>query len=190
MSFQAYLDNIQAKTGKSPEDFKKLAEKKGLLKEGVKAGDIVGWLKKDFELGHGHAMAIYTVFKGTKEGKVEKDEAIDKYFDGPKSGWRPAFDELMKNISKFGNDITIGPGNTYLSILRGKSKMAIVQGTKDRMDIGIKRKGAAATDRFEPAGSWNAMVTHRVRIHDKKQIDKELIEWFRLAYEAAGTKGG
>ncbi len=30
MSFQAYLDNIKAKTGKTPEDFKKLAEKKGL----------------------------------------------------------------------------------------------------------------------------------------------------------------
>jgi hypothetical protein len=72
MSFQAYLDNIQAKTGKSPEDFKKLAEKKGFLqkgklKEGVKAGQIVDWLKKDFELGHGHAMAIFALFKGKKE---------------------------------------------------------------------------------------------------------------------------
>ena len=67
MSFQAYIDNIKAKTGKSPEDFKKLAEKKGLLKPGVKAGEIVDWLKKDFDLGHGHAMAIYAAFKGKKE---------------------------------------------------------------------------------------------------------------------------
>lgn len=63
MSFQAYIDNIHAKTGKLPEDFKKLAEKKGLLKAGVKAGDITNWLKEDFELGHGHAMAIYKSFK-------------------------------------------------------------------------------------------------------------------------------
>ena len=67
MSFQAYIDNIKAKTGKSPEDFKKLAEKKGLLKPGVKAGEIVDWLKKDFDLGHGHAMAICAAFKGKKE---------------------------------------------------------------------------------------------------------------------------
>ncbi|WP_462251586.1 DUF4287 domain-containing protein [Ferruginibacter sp.] len=67
MSFQAYIDNIKAKTGKSPEDFKKIAEKKGLLKPGVKAGEIVAWLKKDFDLGHGHAMAIYAAFKGKKE---------------------------------------------------------------------------------------------------------------------------
>ena len=69
MSFQAYLDNIKTKTGKGPEDFKKLADKKGFTKngklaDGVKAGAIVQWLKEDFELGHGHSMAIYALFKG------------------------------------------------------------------------------------------------------------------------------
>src|SRR5580704_17670957 len=52
MSFQAYIDNIKSKTGKTPEDFKKLAEKKGLLKPSVKAMEIVGWLKKDHGLGY------------------------------------------------------------------------------------------------------------------------------------------
>lgn len=72
MSFQAYLDNIQAKTGKSPEDFRKLAAKKGFtekggLKPGVKAGEIIAWLKADFGLGHGHAMAIVALLKGAKK---------------------------------------------------------------------------------------------------------------------------
>ena len=72
MSFQAYLDNIQTKTGKSPADFKKLADSKGFttkgkLKAGVKAGEIVQWLKDDFELGHGHAMALVALFKGSKK---------------------------------------------------------------------------------------------------------------------------
>lgn len=72
MSFQAYLDNIEAKTGKSPEDFKKLGEEKGFLEGGklvptIKAGEIIEWLKKDFDLGHGHAMAIVALFKGKKE---------------------------------------------------------------------------------------------------------------------------
>ena len=71
MSFQAYLDNIQQKTGKTAEDFKKLAEKKGFLQKGklkpdVKAGQIVAWLKEEFELGHGHSMAIFAYFKGKK----------------------------------------------------------------------------------------------------------------------------
>jgi Domain of unknown function (DUF4287) len=73
MSFQAYLDNIKEKTGKGPAEFKKLAEKKGFLQKGklkpaVKAGEIVAWLKSEFELGHGHAMAIFALFKGKKPG--------------------------------------------------------------------------------------------------------------------------
>lgn len=71
MSFQAYLTNIQAKTGKSPADFRALAEKMGFTKNGrlaagVKAHAIIQWLKDDFQLGHGHAMAIFTLLKGTK----------------------------------------------------------------------------------------------------------------------------
>ena len=48
-----------------------LARKKGFtendrLATGVKAGAIVKWLKQDFQLGHGHAMAIYALLKGSK----------------------------------------------------------------------------------------------------------------------------
>ena len=72
MSLQAYLTNIKTKTGKTPEDFRQLAEKKGLLKPGTKAGEIVAWLKEDFDLGHGHAMAIYAVLSGKKDPAKEK----------------------------------------------------------------------------------------------------------------------
>lgn len=73
MSFEAYLRNIEAKTGKSADDFRKLAEWKGLtrggqLAPGVKSGMIVKWLKQDYGLGHGHAMAIVAVLKGKKRG--------------------------------------------------------------------------------------------------------------------------
>ncbi len=62
MSFQAYLDNIEDKTGKTPNDFIALAKGKG-FNESTKAGEIVTWLKADFELGHGHAMALVHVIK-------------------------------------------------------------------------------------------------------------------------------
>ncbi len=71
MSFQAYINNIKEKTGKGPEDFKKLADKKGFTSKGVllpevKAATILAWLKEDFDLGHGHSMAIYALLKGSK----------------------------------------------------------------------------------------------------------------------------
>jgi hypothetical protein len=74
MSFQGYLRTIKEKTGKGPADFRQLAEKKGFTKNGeltAKAGDITNWLKTDFDLGHGHAMAIYALLKGIKNEDSE-----------------------------------------------------------------------------------------------------------------------
>lgn len=69
MSFQAYIDNIKTKTGKSVQDFKKLAQERGFYVDGkipkeIKVTQITDWLKKEFELGHGHAVAIVAALKG------------------------------------------------------------------------------------------------------------------------------
>lgn len=63
MSFQSYLNNIKAKTGKTPEDFREAAIAAEVLKPGVTATEIVQWLAKDYDLGRGHAMCIFAVFK-------------------------------------------------------------------------------------------------------------------------------
>lgn len=71
MSFQAYLDNIERKTGNKPDQFlqwgvnKGFATSRGLL-PGVKAGTVVSALKEEFGLGHGHAMAIVALLKGAR----------------------------------------------------------------------------------------------------------------------------
>jgi len=69
MSFAAYLRNIETNTGVTPDQFRRLAVDKGFatadaLAPGVKAGQVVNWLKADFSLGHGHAMAIVALLKG------------------------------------------------------------------------------------------------------------------------------
>lgn len=92
MSFQAYLDNIEAKTGKTPNDFIALAKEKGFSTD-TKTGEIVTWLKTDFNLGHGHAMAMAHVIKnGPKisdkhvdSGGSHSDESDTLRLDGLKS---------------------------------------------------------------------------------------------------------
>lgn len=66
MTFKAYLENIQAKTGKSPEEFLELAKKKGFVKNGkivAKYAELLGWLKSDMGLGHGHANTMILYFR-------------------------------------------------------------------------------------------------------------------------------
>lgn len=62
MTFQAYLDNIKAKTGKTPEDLRTLAEAAGVYRPDMKASELVDWLTT-FDLGHGHSMAVWKVWK-------------------------------------------------------------------------------------------------------------------------------
>lgn len=92
MSFQAYLDNIETKTGKTPNDFIELAKVKGFDKD-TKAGELVAWLKQDYGLGRGHAMALVHVIKnGAKisdkhvnSGGSHSDNSNEILLDGIKN---------------------------------------------------------------------------------------------------------
>jgi Domain of unknown function (DUF4287)/Domain of unknown function (DUF5655) len=182
MSFQAYLDTVKAKTGKTPTDFAKLAKEKGLTKH----GEIVAWLKSDFDLGHGHANAVVAVLLKSNSRKASGDEKLGALFSGKKARWREASETLLVRINAFGDDVEIAPNETYVNILRGKKKFAILQASSvDRLDLGIKLKGEPTEGRLEAAGSWNTMVTHRVRIADPSELDDEVLAWLKRAYEAS-----
>lgn len=181
MSFQAYIDNVKAKTGKTPEDFRLLAEQKEL----VKTGEIIVWLKSEFELGHGHANAIAHLITQHGQEAVSAEDAIAAHFTGKKAVWRASYDALLAKIADFGGDVEVAATKSYLSLLRGSKKFGIVQVSAERLDIGIKRKNAEPTERFEASGSWNNMVTHRVRISAPEQIDADVLAWLQQAYDAA-----
>ena len=92
MSFQAYLDNIEEKTGKTPSEFIALAKAKGFDDPKTKAGVIIDWLKADFDLGRGHAMAIVHIIKKGAEigekhvnsGNTHSDPSNQLNLDGKK----------------------------------------------------------------------------------------------------------
>lgn len=183
MSFQAYLDTVKEQTGKTVADFRTLADEQGLNQH----GEVVRWLKDDFALGHGHATAVAAALLKAGHATTPPDTKIGAVFSGKKAVWRPIYDALWSALQGFGDDVGTAPTDTYVSFIRGpkRGKIAIVQPGAGHLDIGIKRKGVKATGRFEAAGAWNSMVTHRVRIVDASQIDTELMEWLRAAYESA-----
>jgi CheY-like chemotaxis protein len=185
MSMQAYYDSITAKTGKTPEQLIELARADGLLEPGTKAGQVITWLKENYELGRGHAMAIVATIKKQAEPEPSTEEKVARHFGGKKAGWRPVYDGLIQKVSAFGSDVNVLPGATYLSLRRGGKKFAIVHVTAERLDVGIKLKDAQAHERLEAAGAWNSMVTHRVRIHRAAEIDQELLGWLKRAYATA-----
>ena len=96
MSFQAYLDNIEAKTGLTPRQFIDLAHAKG-FDQATKATPIVQWLADDYGLGRGHAMAlVHVITKGPQisdkhvaSGTAHSDPSNTLWLDGKATNPNP-----------------------------------------------------------------------------------------------------
>lgn len=181
MSFQAYLDTVKEQTGKTVADFRALAAKRGLTKH----GEIVAWLKQEFGLGYGHATAVAAALLRADPFKSPKGEKVEAIFSGRRAIWRGLYDTLWTTVGQLGDDLDIAPTDSYVSLRRSGRKFAIVQPGAAFLDLGIKRRGVEPTERFQVAGSWNSMVTHRVRLTDAAQIDTEVLDWLRAAYQNA-----
>ena len=177
-----YLRNLEEKTGKKIEEWTKLANSSGFDKH----GEIVNFLKTTHGIGHGYANFIVHTAKQSHAGSAEDpNDLVIAQYKG-KEGLKPWYDKLIKAINKFGADVEVSPKKAYVS-LRRKKQFAIIQpSVKTRLDVGLNIKGIAPSGNVEAAGSWNSMCTHRIRIEDEKQVNKDLINWIKQAYDQAG----
>ena len=77
------------------------------------------------------------------------------------------------------------PKPILTTLFRKDKKFGLVQVSAKRLDIGIKLPGTKPKGRFESAGAWNSLVTHRVKIDSPEEIDADLYTWLRQAYDKA-----
>lgn len=180
-ALQSMINNLPEKTGKPMAEWLKVVARSGKQKH----GEIVNVLKSDFGIGHGYANLIAQTHLGAGSPASDGNELVDAQYKGGKEGLRPVYDALVKMLNGFGKDVEISPKKTYVSIRRSKQFALIQPSTKDRVDVGINLKGVAAGPRLEASGSFNAMVSHRVRVSGKSEINDELKGWLKKAYEAA-----
>lgn len=174
--------SLKEKTGKSLDQWTSLAAKSGKGKH----GEIVAWLKAEHGMTHGYAnLVAHTTLKSDAGSKAAAgDDLVAEMFAGDKAALRPIYDALMARILAFGGDIEQAPKKGYMSLRRSAQFATLHPSTKTRFDVGLKLKGVAPAGRLEAAGSWNAMVTHRVRLESADQVDEEVVGWLRAAYEA------
>jgi hypothetical protein len=174
--------NILEKTGKPVAEWVKAVKKAGLEKH----GQIVNFLKSEHGFGHGYAgLVAHEALKSSADHFDDQDLVAAKYA-GPKADLKPIYDQVIKAVQGFGKDVELAPKKAYVS-LRRKKQFALVQpSTKTRLDIGINIKGKAPKGRLEASGSFNAMVSHRVRLESAADFDAEVKGWLKEAYEAAG----
>ncbi len=179
---ESMIRNLKEKTGKTLDQWMKIAVKSKL----VKHGEIVKFLKSEHGVTHGYANLIALKTLKTDAGSASSaGELVDKQYAGAKADLRPVYDKLIATVKKFG-DVDVSPKKAYVSLRHAKQFAILQPSTATRLDVGIKLKGVAPKGRLESSGSFNSMVTHRVRVETAKDVDKQLVVWLRHAYDDAG----
>jgi predicted transport protein len=177
---QSMIRNLEEKTGRSLVEWVEHARQSGFARH----GEIVRHLKADHGFTHGYANLV-AIRALEPEAAGEADDLVSAQYSGAKANLRPLYDALIEKVAGFGADVEVAPKKAYVS-LRRRRQFAIIQtGTASRLDVGLNLKGSDPTERLEPSGSFNSMVSHRVRVSSLDQIDEELLGWLRSAYEAA-----
>lgn len=172
---------LRAKTGRSLSDW--IAIARGCPETGHMK--TVGWLKRAHGLGHGHANTIVHALNDSAAILHDKDELLAAMFAGPKAAMLEVHTAVIAALDELGSDIELSPKKGYVSFRRSKQFALGQPSTRDRYDLGLVLKGEAPNRRLEAAGSWNGMVTHRVRISAPGEVDAAVKAWLRDAYERA-----
>ena len=173
-AMESMVRNLEQKTGKPLAHWIDVAKKSGAEKH----GEIVKHLKDKHGLGHGYANMVAHSVHATA------DDLVGSQYSGAKAALRPIYDAILEKVQKFG-EVEVSPKKTYVS-LRRKKQFAIVQpSTATRVDVGLNLKDEPPTNRLEPSGSFNSMVTHRVRLASANDVDAELLAWLKKAWDRA-----
>ena len=173
--------NLEESTGKSMDEWVKIARES----DETKHMKMLKYLQENYGISYGYANTIATQAR-IPEGEAPKsgDDLLDAQYS-KKESLRPIYDAIIAGVEGFGDDVEISSKKAYVSLRRSKQFALVQPSTKTRVDVGIKIKGYEPTGKLEAAGSWNSMVSHRVRVTAVDQVDDELIGWLRLAYEEA-----
>jgi Domain of unknown function (DUF4287)/Domain of unknown function (DUF5655) len=173
--------NLEVKTGKSFDAWVALAKKNNFAKH----GEIVAWLKTEHAFSHGYANSVALAVLQADSAAPDGDDLVAAQYAGTKSGLKPIHDALIKMATSLGKDVEVSPKKTCVSLRRSKQFALFQPSTATRVDLGINLKGVAPNGRLEAAGSFNAMVSHRVRLESVKDVNAEVKVWLKAAYDAA-----
>ena len=180
--FQAMRGNIAEKTGKPFEAWIKLATDSGIGK--FKA--LADHMKSEYGLTHGYAQMIAwgVIDPARLEAGNQDQNMVDELYTGKKAPLRPIYDKLVEKGKSLDKEIDMVICKTYTS-LRSKSQFAIfVPKTNSAVDVELAMPpDMKKSPRLETIKSSYPKFSHRIRISDPKEIDKEVLSAVKAAFD-------
>ena len=175
-ALQTMIANMHEKTGKSLQEWSAILKEKNFAKH----GEALKFLKGEHGVTHGFANTIILLSKE----KVDDMDLVTNQYKG-KENLMPIYELLISLVKTFGEDVTITPKKTSVSIIRKRQFALIKPATKTRIDLGLKLKDKPETERLGNSGPFGTMCTHRVQLTNASEVDSELLDWLKEAYSKA-----
>ena len=133
----------------------------------------------------------WSAFRFKRTGRQQPTETVllTQQFAGARGAARPIYEQLVREASQLGSDVGLAVRKTYVALVRGKQFAVLSSRSDGGLDIGLKRKGVEHTARFSQADNFGSgSITHKATLAGAGDIDSELLEWLRAAYEGAGPQ--
>jgi len=169
--------NLEKKTGRSMPEWIAEVEGSGLTRH----SEIVAWLKSAHSLTHGFANGIAGAFVNRGASELP-DDLVDAQYAGAKAPLRPIYERVVAAAAELGDDVEVVPKKTGVSLRRSKQFAVVEAPSAKRVQLGLQLPGEPTTERLL---SGNAMCSHRVVLTGLDEVDDELLDWLRAAYERA-----
>jgi len=188
---QNTLAKLKEKTGRDLEEWIAFIKKAGPPTEKERRD----WLKKEHGLGTNYAwwLAERAEGKGTEDGDPEEYlraavKYVEEMYAGAKAGLRPIHDEILRLGRQLGKDVKVCPCRTIVPLYRNHVFAEIKPATRTRIDLGFAFGDMKASGRLIDTGGFakKDRITHRIPLTSVKEIDDEVKQWLKKAYEMDG----
>jgi len=185
------IASLSEKTGK---DLKDWSESLSGLRD-LPHMQLVRHLKSEFQVTHGFANLIAHEVRAEPSSRFVNscqssaphfESHLDTLIMNKSSALGPVADQILIFVQSLGSDISIAPKKAYLSFRRKKQFGLLQPSTRDRIDLGLILKNVDPGCRIVVSGSFNKMVSHRIRIENGSDFGSDAKRAIELAYSQAG----
>jgi hypothetical protein len=183
-----WVAELKQKTGRSLDEWLALLKNEGPPTEKERRD----WLKEKYGLGTNSAwwLAERSFGKGEEVGDPDEylkaaEKYVDGMFGGKKAALRPIYDQLLQLGLKLGKDVKACPCQTIVPLYRKHVFAQIKPTTQTRIDLGLALGDLRTPKRVIDTGGFvkKDRITHRIEITSLKDIDDDVKQWLKVAYD-------
>ena len=180
----AVSDSMQARTGRSLEEWVALVQSSGI--DPLDQNAVRRWLKSEHGVPQNSQWAIAdAAARAAGWVRPSVEEYIAGQYQGAKAALRPIYDALAEAILRLGDDVSVEGRGGYTPFVRARQFAAVAAAARNRVDLGLRFTDPPASGRLHPSNG-PGQATHKIALRSVADVDDEVLSLVRVAYDQNG----